>query len=103
MRASALSRIAGRERREENGVTLREDGLEAARQWAASRHTTIRAFGVCRVTPEGRYVVAECASLGEARLAARQSARSVGFGRNPVIVALTPEGWSFEIEEVPLD
>jgi hypothetical protein len=76
-----------------------EDRFEAACRWAASRHTRVSSLGVCRSTAEGRYVAAECATLDEARRISRQTGPD-RYGRNPVIVALTPEGWAIELEIV---
>lgn len=76
-----------------------DDPLESACKWAAGQHTRISSFGVCLTSAEGRYIVAECATLDEAREAARKC-EPEGFGRKPIIIALTPEGWVYEMEEV---
>jgi len=73
--------------------------LEFAVRWAASRNTRVIAFGVCRFAAKDCQVIGEFASLDEARDAAR--ALGLGpLGRKPIIVALTPEGWACELEQV---
>jgi hypothetical protein len=76
-----------------------DDPLEAARKWATGQHTRICSFGVCRSSPEGRYIVAECASVEEARQMAKHSEQD-GLGHTAIVIALTPEGWVYELEKV---
>lgn len=76
------------------------DRLEAARQWAATRHTRISSFGLFRAAPSGTYVVAEFSSLAEARSVARERMKERGR-QKLAICAITPEGWVFRLEDVP--
>ena len=73
--------------------------LEAARNWAAKRHTRISAFALFRAAPTGTYIEAEFGSLAEARSAARERAKS-SAGQKLAICAVTPEGWVFRLEDV---
>ncbi len=73
--------------------------LEAARRWAATRHTRIASFGLVRSLPTGTYVEAEFPSLAEARSAAHDRARERGR-QKLAICAITPEGWVFRLEDV---
>lgn len=73
--------------------------LEAARKWAAARHTRISSFGLFRAAPTGTYVEAEFSSLAEARSKAHEQAKGPG-GHKLAICAITPEGWVFRLEDV---
>ncbi len=73
--------------------------LEAARTWAAKRHTRISSFALFRAAPTGTYIEAEYGSLAEARSAAQKRAKGSG-GQKLAICALTPEGWVFRLEDV---
>ena len=73
--------------------------LEAARKWAAARHTRISSFGLFRAAPTGTYVEAEFGSLAEARSVAHERAKGPG-GSKLAICAITPEGWVFRLEDV---
>jgi hypothetical protein len=75
------------------------DRLEAARKWAATRHTRISSFGVFRAAPTGTYVEAEFPTLAEARAVARERAKIKGREKL-AICAITPEGWVFRLEDV---
>ena len=75
------------------------DRLEAARRWAATRHTRISSFGLFRAAPTGTYVVAEFSSLAEARAGGRDRAKDKGR-QKLAICAITPEGWVFRLEDV---
>ena len=73
--------------------------LEAARSWAAKRHTRISSFALFSTAPTGTYIEAEFGSLAEARTAARTRTNAAG-GHRLAICALTPEGWVFRLEDV---
>ena len=73
--------------------------LEAARRWAAARHTRITSFGLFRAAATGTYVEAEFSSLAEARSVAHERAKR-GHGHKLAICAITPEGWVFRLEEI---
>jgi hypothetical protein len=60
---------------------------------------SLESFGVCRSSAEGRYIIAECATLEEAREIARKSGED-NFGHNTLVIALTPEGWVYELEKI---
>lgn len=75
------------------------DRLEAARKWAATRHTRISSFGVFRAAPTGTYVEAEFSTLAEARSVAKDRAKAEGR-QKLAICAITPEGWVFRLEDV---
>jgi hypothetical protein len=72
--------------------------LDAARAWAAKRHTRISSFGLARAASHGTYVEAEFESLAAARSAAHERAKS--NGQKLAICAITPEGWVYRLEDV---
>lgn len=73
--------------------------LEAARHWAATRHTRISSFGLFRSAPGGTFVEAEFSSLAEARSVARERLKEKSH-QKLAICAITPEGWVFRLEDV---
>ncbi|MBV8538778.1 MAG: hypothetical protein JO128_24485 [Alphaproteobacteria bacterium] len=73
--------------------------LEAARSWAAKRHTRISSFALFSTAGTGTYIEAEFGSLAEARSAAQTRTKAPG-GHKVAICALTPEGWVFRLEDV---
>ena len=82
-------------------MTRRESNhkLEAARKWAAKRHTRISSFALFRPAPGGTYMEAEFDSLAEARTVAHERVKGPG-GHKLSICAMTPEGWVFRLEDV---
>jgi hypothetical protein len=80
----------------------RPDPLGAAEDWAKRRHTRIAAFALATQVGGRRQVHAEYPSLAQARAAARELG-CVVFGKRAIIVALSPEGWAFEIERIDFE